>query len=85
MLWKMIFNQKDRWRQVLNEADRLRSENKFLCTLQQAISSAQLEEMKNEKVILVVPEKYIKIYPEKYQNDIWTLKKFIGYIQEIEK
>lgn len=76
---------KDRWRQVLNEADRLRSENKFLCTLQQAISSAQLEEMKNEKVILVVPEKYIKSYPEKYQNDIWTLKKFIGYIQEIEK
>lgn len=85
MLWKMIFNQKDRWRQVLNEADRLRSENKFLCTLQQAISSAQLEEMKNEKVILVVPERYIKTYPEKYQNDIWTLKKFIGYIQEIEK
>lgn len=76
---------KDRWRQVLNEADRLRSENKFLCTLQQAISSAQLEEMKNEKVILVVPERYIKTYPEKYQNDIWTLKKFIGYIQEIEK
>lgn len=76
---------KDRWRQVLNEADRLRSENKFLCTLQQAISSAQLEEMKNEKVILVVPEKYIKTYPEKYQNDIWTLKKFIRYIKEIEK
>ena len=76
---------KDRWRQVLNEADRLRSENKFLCTLQQAISSAQLEEMKNEKVILVIPERYIKTYPEKYQNDIWTLKKFIGYIQEIEK
>lgn len=76
---------KDRWRQVLNEADRLRSENKFLCTLQQAISSAQLEEMKKEKVILVVPGKYIETYPKKYQNDIWTLKKFIGYIQEIEK
>lgn len=76
---------KDRWRQVLNEADRLRSENKFLCTLQQGISSAQFEEMKSEKVILVVPEKYIKTYPEKYQNDIWTVKKFIEYIKEIEK
>ena len=76
---------KDRWRQVLNEADRLRSKNKFLCTLQQGISSAQLEEMKSEKVVLVVPEKYIKTYPEKYQNDIWTVKKFIGYIKEIEK
>ena len=76
---------KDRWRQVLNEADRLRSKNKFLCTLQQGISSAQLEEMKSEKVVLVVPEKYIKTYPEKYQNDIWTVKKFIEYIKEIEK
>lgn len=76
---------KDRWRQVLNETDRLRSKNKFLCTLQQGISSAQLEEMKSEKVVLVVPEKYIKTYPEKYQNDIWTVKKFIEYIKEIEK
>ena len=76
---------KDRWRQVLTEADRLRSKNKFLCTLQQGISSAQLEEMKSEKVVLVVPERYIKTYPEKYQNDIWTVKKFIEYIKEIEK
>lgn len=76
---------KDRWRQVLNEADRLRSQNKFLCTLQQGISIAQLEEMKSEKVVLVVPEQYIKTYPQKYQSDIWTLKKFIGYIKEIEK
>lgn len=76
---------KDRWRQVLNEADRLRSKNKFLCTLQQGISSSQLTEMKNEKVVLVVPEKYIKTYPKKYQNDIWTVKKFIDYIKEMEK
>lgn len=76
---------KDRWRQVLNEADRLRSQNKFLCTLQQGISSAQLEEMKSEKVVLVVPERYIKTYPEKYQQDIWTVKKFIEYVKEIEK
>ena len=76
---------KDRWRQVLNEADRLRSQNKFLCTLQQGISSAQLEEMKSEKVVFVVPERYIKTYPEKYQQDIWTVKKFIEYVKEIEK
>lgn len=29
---------KDRWRQVLNEADRLRDKPKYLCTLQQGIS-----------------------------------------------
>lgn len=76
---------KDRWRQVLNEADRLRSKTKFLCTMQQGISSSQLEEMKSENVVLVVPEKYIKTYPEKHQNEIWTVKKFIDYIKEIEK
>ena len=88
MLWRKISDKttcKDRWRQVLNEADRLRSKNKFLCTLQQGISSAQLEEMKSEKVVLVVPERYIKTYPEKYQNEIWTVKKFIDYIKEMEK
>ena len=43
------------------------------------------EEMKSEKVVLVVPERYIKTYPEKYQQDIWTVKKFIEYVKEIEK
>lgn len=36
---------KDRWRQVLNEADRLRDKPKFLCTMQQGISGAQMDEM----------------------------------------
>ncbi len=31
---------KDRWRQIINEADRLRGNNKFLCTLQQGISES---------------------------------------------
>ena len=56
-----------------------------LSTLQQGISSAQLEEMKSEKVVLVVPQKYITTYPEKYRNDIWTVKKIIDYIKEIER
>lgn len=40
---------KDRWRQILNEANRLRNRNKYLCTLQQGISTTQLEEMFSEK------------------------------------
>lgn len=75
---------KDRWRQVLNEADRLRSKKKFLCTLQQGISSPQLREMKAENVVLVVPNEHIGKYPKEYQNEIWTLKKFIDYVKEIE-
>ena len=41
---------KDRWRQILNEADRLRDENKYLCTMQQGISAAQMDEMQPKKV-----------------------------------
>ena len=73
---------KDRWRQVINEADRLRSSKKFLCTLQQGISGAQMDEMETEQVILVVPQPYIKTYPQDRQNRIWTLGKFLEYVKE---
>ncbi len=75
---------KDRWRQVINEADRLRDHNKFLCTLQQGTSSAQLDEMKAEKVILVVPKPYIAYFPREKRSDIWTLSQFVNYIKAIE-
>ncbi len=75
---------KDRWRQILNEADRLRDENKYLCTMQQGISSAQMDEMQAEKVILVVPSAYIKTYPKEKQPRIWTVGKFVDYVKEME-
>ena len=76
---------KDRWRQVINEADRLRGKNKYLCTLQQGISTAQMDEMEAEKVILVVPKPYISSYPRDRQNRIWTVGKFISFVKEIER
>ena len=75
---------KDRWRQILNEADRLRDGRKYLCTLQQGISSAQMDEMENEKVTLVVPKKYIKTYPKDRQSRIWTIEHFVGYVKELQ-
>ena len=75
---------KDRWRQILNEADRLRDEHKYLCTMQQGISSAQMDEMQAEKVILVVPKPYIKTYPRDRQDRIWTVGRFVGYVKEME-
>lgn len=75
---------KDRWRQILNEADRLRDREKYLCTLQQGISGAQMDEMQAEKVTLVVPKKYIGMYPKDRQSRIWTIGKFVGYIREKE-
>lgn len=75
---------KDRWRQVINEADRLRDRPKYLCTLQQGISPAQMNEMQAENVILVVPHPYIATYPKDYQDKIWTLSRFIQYVREVE-
>lgn len=74
---------KDRWRQILNEADRIQV--KHLFTLQQGISPRQLEEMKAENVTLVVPQKYINTYPTENREDIWNLKRFIEYVKEKEK
>lgn len=75
---------KDRWRQILNEANRLKDRHKYLCTLQQGISSAQMDEMQAENVVLVVPKPYIKTYPADRQDRIWSLDKFIKYIKEVE-
>lgn len=75
---------KDRWRQIINEADRLRGKKKFLCTLQQGISAAQMDEMQAEKVILVVPKPYIQSYPRDRQERIWTIRKFVSYVREVE-
>ena len=75
---------KDRWRQVINEADWLRGKNKYLCTLQQGISAAQMDEMQAEQVILVVPKPYISTYPRDRQSRIWTIGRFVDYVKSIE-
>ncbi|WP_312612152.1 type II restriction endonuclease [Oscillibacter sp.] len=75
---------KDRWRQVINEADRLRGKAKYLCTLQQGISAAQMDEMQAEQVVLVVPKPYILTFPRDRQDRIWTVGKFVSYVREKE-
>jgi hypothetical protein len=71
---------KDRWRQVINEANRIR--DKHLFTLQQGISAQQLDEMEAEHITLVVPAPYIAAYPSEKRGNIWTLHKFIAYAKE---
>jgi hypothetical protein len=71
---------KDRWRQILNEADRI--PEKYLLTLQQGISKNQLEEMKTAKVTLVVPRAYHKLYPETHRGQLWTVYKFVQFLRE---
>lgn len=71
---------KDRWRQVLTEADRIAE--KYLFTLQQGISRNQLKEMYDSKLILVVPRKYISSFPIEYRNRIKDLSGFIRIVKE---
>ena len=71
---------KDRWRQVLNEADRV--DVKYLCTLQPGISRTQLKEMKDYNVRLVVPHDIISSYPKEYQSDISDIKGFISLVRK---
>lgn len=70
---------KDRWRQVLTEADRV--EKKYLFTLQQGISKNQLQEMKDSNLTLVVPQKYISSFPQEYQEGIYNLSSFIQMVK----
>ena len=70
---------KDRWRQVLTEADRV--ENKYLFTLQQGISKNQLKEMYDAKLTLVVPHKYITSFPASWQHKIKDLAGFIQIVR----
>ncbi len=70
---------KDRWRQVLTEADRV--EVKYLFTLQQGISKNQLKEMHDAKLTLVVPQKYLGSFPKEYQAEISNLKGFINMVK----
>jgi len=52
---------KDRWRQVLNEAKRIPT--KHILTLQPAISVAQLKEMQQARVNLIIPKRIQTNYP----------------------
>lgn len=70
---------KDRWRQILNEADRIGI--KHLLTLQEGVSVNQFQEMCNAHVKLVVPEPLISKYPRTVQPEIQTLESFMADVR----
>jgi hypothetical protein len=67
---------KDRWRQVLNEAARIRT--KHLMTLQEGVSADQHKEMEEEGVVLVVPKKLMRFFPDEVKPKLLTLEGFIA-------
>ena len=74
---------KDRWRQVISEADRI--EKKHLFTLQQGVSSNQLAEMYQHGIILVVPQPIITSFPAAYRSKIMNLTGFVKFIKTSQR
>jgi len=66
---------KDRWRQVLQEAPRVR--HKHILTLQKGISPGQMDEMQASDVTLVVPGSLHNDYPEARRDELVTVGAFI--------
>ena len=72
---------KDRWRQILNEADRV--ESKHLLTLQEGVSQKQFDEMSRARIQLVVPEKHIVKFPANVQRRLLTIGDFLAEVRSI--
>ncbi|HTI60501.1 type II restriction endonuclease [Mucilaginibacter sp.] len=69
---------KDRWRQILPEADKI--PNKNLITLEPSISKNQTNEMIARNVQLVIPTPIIPTYTADQQKNIISLSDFIKHV-----
>lgn len=75
---------KDRWRQVLNEADRI--PDKHLLTLQPAISEDQTAEMRTERLQLVIPrELHAQGFSTSQQEWLMGLDDFLAEVRSREQ
>lgn len=74
---------KDRWRQVLNEADRISV--KHLLTLQQGVSEKQFNEMYEAGVRLVVPSPLISKFPASVRPELKTFEGFLGDLRLLSR
>lgn len=70
---------KDRWRQVLAEADRI--SGKHLLTLEPGISSTQTSEMKKEHLQLVLPNALHDTYLPAQRAELMNLSDFIALVR----
>lgn len=70
---------KDRWRQVLSEAKRIRE--KHLFTLEPGISENQTEEMKSNSLQLVLPKKLHDTYKPSQRDWLMSLNQFVQLVK----
>lgn len=71
---------KDRWRQVLSEADRI--EKKHLLTLESAISENQTNEMIDKQLQLVLPLPIHETYTMTQRAWLYSVKMFLDEVKE---
>lgn len=71
---------KDRWRQVLSEAKRIK--NKHLFTLEPSISENQTAEMQANLLQLVVPKKIHASYKSTQQRWLMSLSNFVKFVAD---
>lgn len=71
---------KDRWRQVLEEADRI--DRKHLITLEGAISENQTNEMISRNLQLVVPAPIHESFSEAQQGWLYSVEDFLTEVKE---
>ena len=69
---------KDRWRQILNEAEKIR--NKHLLTIEPGISEKQTAQMQAANVQLVIPRGLHKTYTPAQQQWLMTVREFTGMV-----
>jgi hypothetical protein len=74
---------KDRWRQILAESARVKG--KHLVTLEPAISSDQLAQMRKHNLQLVIPASLHATYPETEKSKLWDMSTFIGVVRDRQK
>jgi hypothetical protein len=72
---------KDRWRQVLAEADRIAT--KHLLTLEPGISESQTDEMQRSMLQLVVPEALHETYREQQRGWLMGMRGFMDLVKSI--
>ncbi|RKR09866.1 EcoRII-like protein [Flavobacterium sp. 90] len=74
---------KDRWRQVLSEADKI--SQKHLITLEPAISVNQTDEMFAQNLQLVIPQSLKETFTASQQINLLNLQDFINVVRQRQK
>jgi hypothetical protein len=73
---------KERWRQVLAEADRIKS--KHLLTLEPGISESQTAEMRKNDLRLVLPRSLHSTYGSRQRDWLMDVSGFIGAVKSVQ-